>query len=252
MSEALSAYLAQVGRGLRGVAPGRRKLFLKELESHLLDEAEARGLEDEAGMAVLLREKEEPDVLARMLAERETQQVGHQWGAALAGGALLGSATGTLLFFQGFPIYLSVTFGVAHGLAVGVGLFWLRPRWKGLSLDGRLAGAALLGALLAVPLGFTRYFQGQGFILSRLYYGAYTGYLVERHSERRPWWQLAVETLAFTAFMLLLEYPLTRRLQHFSLVQVQKELVFNATLSLAVLAATSLKRALSNRFIASH
>ena len=50
MNPLLSAYLAEVERGLQGLTAGRRRLVLRELEAHLLDEAEARGLLTEEDM----------------------------------------------------------------------------------------------------------------------------------------------------------------------------------------------------------
>lgn len=249
MRAALSAYLHEVEQGLKDVSPGRRRVYLRELEGHLLDEAEARGIEDEAGMAALIAEKDPPEDVAREIQQGEGEGTSHRHGAALLSGGLLGLATGTLLWFQGFPVYLALGFGIAHGLAVGAGLFWIRPSWQRLDTEGRLAAAALLGALLAIPLGFTRYHVTQEFLLSRLYYGAFTGYLVERHSERRPLWQLALETLGFTAFMLVVEFPLTQRLTRFTLAQVYKELAFNITIALAVRGALALRGLLSSRYV---
>jgi hypothetical protein len=249
MSQALTVYLARMERGLRGMAPGRRRLFVRELESHLLDEVEALGIGDEAAMEAFLSGKESPEELARELYTGDGLETTHRYEAALASGALIGLATGTLLLIQDFRWYLVVTFGLTHGLAVGSGLIWLRPRWQRFSADGRLAISILLGALLAIPLGFTRQFNTQGFISSRLYYGAFTGYLVERHSQWRPLWVVALETVAFTAFMLVLEFYLTRRLRVFSLAQVEIELAFNATIALAVLGAMALRRFLSGRYV---
>ncbi len=249
MRTALSAYLAEVEKGLQGVSPSRRRLYLRELEGHLLDEAEARGIEEDGAMEDLLAEKDAPAAVARDFCQGEGEDASHRHGSALLSGGLLGVATGTLLFLQGFPPFLAMGFGIAHGLAVGAGLFWIRPSWQRLDTEGRLAAAALLGALLAIPLGFTRYHLTQEFLLSRLYYGAFTGYLVERHSVRRPLWQLALEVLGFTGFMLLVEYPLTQRLTRFSLAQVQKELVFNITIGLAVRSALALRGLLGRRFL---
>lgn len=249
MQAALSAYLFEVEKGLKGVSPSRRRTYLRELEGHLLDEAEARGVEDESGMASLLAEKDPPADVAREIRLGEGAGTTHRHGAALLSGGILGLATGTLLWFQGFPLYLALGFGIAHGLAVGAGLFWIRPSWQRLDTEGRLAASALLGALLAIPLGFTRYHITQEFLLSRLYYGAFTGYLVERHSQRRPLWQLALETLGFTALMLVIEFPLTHRLTRFTLGQVQKELAFNLTIALAVRGALALKGLLGRRYV---
>ncbi len=79
MSEALAAYLAEVARGLGGVARLRRRTFLRELESHLLDEAEARGIADEAGMRAMLAEKEPGGLLGREISDKEDDGLRHAW-----------------------------------------------------------------------------------------------------------------------------------------------------------------------------
>lgn len=249
MSRLLADYLAEVDLGLRGLSPGRRRLILRELENHLLDEAEARGLEDEAGMAELLREKDPPEALARDISTSEGVEASHHSGASLAAGGILGLATGVLLVLQGFPWYLGISFGVVHGLAVGTGLFWLRPRWQRLNVAGRLAVAILMGTLLAIPLGFTKYFTSQTFIWSRLFYGAFTGYLVERHGRPRPVWHVVAETALFTAFMFVLEFWILHRLRRFSLRMIEIELVFNLVIAGSVLGALWLKRQLSGRLV---
>ena len=45
MFRALEAYLAQVGSGLKGLTRRRRLTLIRELEAHLLDEAEARDID---------------------------------------------------------------------------------------------------------------------------------------------------------------------------------------------------------------
>jgi hypothetical protein len=98
------------------------------------------------------------------------------------------------------------------------------------------------GALLAIPLGFTGH---RGFLYSRLMYGAFTGYLVERHSEGRPAWQPVVETLAFTFLdFLQMAYFHPRWRYNWTL-----ELAFGFTLTLAVLVALNLRRILAGRWV---
>src|SRR5664279_4724012 len=98
MSRALEAHLAQVGSGLKGLTRRRRQTLLRELEAHMLDEAEARGIASEAAMVAMLAEKEHPSLLAEELAIGEGQDANHRGGTALAAGMIIGLATGCLLY----------------------------------------------------------------------------------------------------------------------------------------------------------
>ncbi len=244
MKQALAAYLSEVERGLGGLSSGRRRLILRELEAHLLDEAEARDIRTESQMAVLLAEKEVPGELAGELSSGEGTDANHRSETALLAGSLLGLATGGYLFLQGgWPWHLSLAFCMAHGLAVGTGIFLLRRRWQRLGNQGRVLTSMLFGTLMAIPLGFT---STRGFNVSRLVYGAFTGYMLERHSEPRPAWQAVGETLAFTVLdALLWTFVFHHRRPYAWLL----ELSFNFTLVLAVLVAIHLKRLMSGRWL---
>lgn len=244
MRQALARYLQDVEHGLRSLPSGRRRLFLRELEGHLLDEAEAKGILEEADMEALLRDKERPDDLARQLGAEEDGDATQRNETALLSGALLGAASGGYLWFQfGWPWHLSLAFAAAHGLAVGAGMFLVRPRWQRLSAGARLLAATLFGTLLAVPLGFTSF---RGFVFTRLFYGGFTGYLLERHAEKRPLWQLVLEVFTFTTFDFLMEVVLLQRLRFYHLWH---ELSFNLLLAVAVLAALRMRRALMGRWL---
>lgn len=244
MRQALASYLSDVEHGLRALSASRRRLFLRELEGHLLDEAEARGVSDEVGMEALLKEKERPEDLARELGLEDGDANGHRHETALLSGALIGAATGGYLWLQtGWPWHLSLSFAVAHGLAVGAGMFLVRPRWQRLSPVARLAASTLFGTLLAAPLGFTSF---RGFVLSRMFYGGFTGFLLERHAEKRPLWHLALEVLGFTAFDGIMEVFVLQRMRRYHLWE---ELSFNIILALAVLAAMRLRSALAARWV---
>jgi hypothetical protein len=230
--QALASYLAEVERGLQGLPSGRRRLFLRELESHLLDEAESRGLQSDTDMSALLAEKEGPQELARELSSNDEGDAAHKSETALLAGGLLGMATGGYLWLQGgWPWHLSLAFGMALG-----------PQWQRLGGQGRLLASVLFATLLAIPLGFTSL---RGFKASRLLYGAFTGYLLERHSQARPPWQPILETLAFTA----LDYLVYRCTFHHHPYVWVSEMAFNFTLALGVLVALHLKRLLSARWL---
>jgi hypothetical protein len=244
VNQALAGYLAEVELGLGGLTSGRRRLILRELEAHLRDEAEARDIQTEAQMGELLDTKERPRDLARELSDGEGTDANHRSETALLAGSLLGLATGGYLFLQGdWPWHLSLAFCMAHGLAVGAGIFLVRPRWQILGGHGRILTSILFGTLLAIPLGFT---STRGFNVSRLLYGAFTGYMLERHSQARPAWQAVGETLAFTLLdCLLYTFVFAHRRPYAWLL----ELSFNFTLALGVLVAIHLKRMLSGRWL---
>jgi len=244
VSRALEAYLAQVGSGLKGLTRRRRATLLRELEGHLLDEAEARGIESEAGMAAMLSEKEHPSLLAEELAISEGQDANHRGGTALAAGMIIGVATGVHMWgFEGWRWHIALAFASAQGLAVGAGYFWVRRHWLRLNPWARTLVAVLITGLLSIPLGFT---TRHGFRPTRLLYGAFTGFLLERHSQERPLWETLLEPVVFTVLMFILEAGILGRVR-FQWWKVPLELSFNATILLSVMLATRFKRILAER-----
>lgn len=243
MDGSVQNYLDEVARGLTDLSPSRRRLILRELEAHLLDEAEARGITDDAGFRLLISEKEAPEQLAQEIANGEDRDSTHRSETAFVAGALLGLATGGYLWLQGhWPWYLALIFGTAHGFAVGTGIFLVRNRWQRFSPGLRLAISIIFGAMLAIPLGFTGHHE---FLFSRLMYGAFTGYLVERHAAGRPAWQPIAETLGFT-FLDFLQVVLSYPRWHYYWAT---ELAFNFTLTLAVLLALNLRRIMARNWL---
>ena len=243
MSRALEAYLAQVDSGLKGLTRRRRLTLVRELQAHLLDEAEARGITSESAMAAMLAEKEHPTLLGEEIASGEGQDANHRSGTALAAGMIIGIATGGHMWFEGWRWYIAVAFAASQGLAVGAGYFWVRRYWLRLPSWGRMAVAVLTTSLLAIPLGFTTH---HGFRPTRLLYGAFTGYLLERHSQERPLWQTLLEPVVFTAFMFFLETVVLGRIR-FAWGKVPLELSFNATILLSVMVASRFRRLLAER-----
>lgn len=250
MKRPLAAYLSKVERGLQAMPPRRRRLVLRELEAHLMDEAEALGITEDGPMSRLLDAKESPLELALQLSEGDGKDLSHRHVTSLLAGALIGSITGGHLFAQGWLWYISLAFGVVHGLAVGAGFFWVRRHWQRLGDGWRLAMAIGFTALLSIPLGFT---STRGFVVTRTFYGAYTGFLLERHAQKRPIWQWALETVAFTAFIFVMEVVVFQRV-HFhwnnrGLFMILGELSFNLALQLGVVAALGLQRLLAERWV---
>jgi len=243
VSRALEGYLAQVGSGLKGLARRRRLTLVRELQAHLLDEAEARGISSESAMAAMLAEKEHPTLLAEEIACGEGQDANHRSGTALAAGMIIGIATGGHMWFEGWRWYIALAFAASQGLVVGAGYFWVRRHWLRLPSWGRMAVAVLTTSLLAIPLGFTTH---HGFRPTRLLYGAFTGYLLERHSQERPLWQTLLEPVVFTVFMFFLETVVLGRIR-FAWGKVPLELSFNATILLSVMVASRFRRLLAER-----
>jgi hypothetical protein len=243
MFRALEAYLDQVGSGLKGLSRRRRLTLLRELRAHLLDKAEARGITTESAMASLLSDKEHPVLLGEELAESEGQDANHRGGTALAAGMIIGLATGGHMWFEGWRWYICLAFAAAQGLAVGAGYFWVRRHWLRLDPWARTTVAVVITSLLSIPLGFTTH---HGFRATRLLYGAFTGYLLERHSQERPLWQSFLEPVLFTAFMFVVEAGVLGRVR-FQWWKVPLELSFNATILLSVMLALRLRRLLAER-----
>lgn len=246
MIQALATYLAELERGMKGVPARRRRLIVREIEASLLDEAEARGLASDREFKDLLEEKEAPEVLAQQFHQTDGEEASHRGGSALLAGALIGLATGGHLWFDQWRWYICLSFGLAHGLAVGAGFFWLRRHWQKLGPILRVATAMVMATILAIPLGFT---SRHGFVPTRLLYGTYTGYLLERHSDlKRPWW-LLLESSLFTAIMFFAEMVVFQRIRVFRWSALFGELSFNLTLGLGVIGALWLKRLLSERWL---
>lgn len=243
MSQALEAYLSQVSAGLRGLSRRRRLTLIRELEAHLRDEAEARGISSEAAMGAMLAGKEHPSLLAEEIATGEGQDANHRNSTALAAGLVIGLATGCHLLFEGRRWYITLAFAAAQGLAVGAGYFWGRRHWLRLNPTARSIVVTLTTLLLSIPLGFTTH---HGFRPTRILYGAFTGYLLERHSQERPLWQTLLEPVAFTALMFLVEVVLLGRIR-FEWWKVPQELSFNATILLSVMLAHRIRRLLAER-----
>ena len=245
MSDALDLYLAELERGLGNLPRGRRRLFLRELHAHLLDEAQARGLESEAELRLLISEKEPPALLAAEIAESDEGSSSHRGEAAILAGSLIGIATGVTKWVMGAPWYLCLGWGVALGLALCASLFSLRRHWQRHPLPLRLTAAILLGTFLAIPLGFT----GQGFWGWRLCYGAFLGYMVERHCQRRPLWQLLADTLGFTVLTVVVDLYFFCPEKHFEWLVLGRLLCLNSSISFALLWAMALNRLLSERWV---
>ena len=256
MTAALASYLAEVEAGLRTAPSRNRRRILRELESHLLDEAEARGLETEAEFRALLRDKEHPRDLAREILAGEDDGFRHRSGTKLLAGALLGATTGGYMFvvLRHQPV-IALAYGLAQGLLVAGGLFWLRRSWQLLPPPMRLLTATLFGTLLALPLGFTS--ASNTFAWTRLLYGGFTGFLAERlmreraHSAVREAVYWALENLIFTGLLYLVAASLLHRIPWPDADRFVRAMSFNLILQLGVWAALWLHRTLDGRWVLS-
>lgn len=245
MCEALASYISEVEQGLRRVPRGRRRLFLRELEAHLLDEADARGIADEVGMQGLLAEKDPPERIAAELTTQDEGDTTRRREISLMAGGVIGLATGAMLWFQEYPWYLCLGWCTALGLAVGTSLFFMRSNWQRLSPSRRMMAAIVFGTLLSIPLGYA----GTRFWPLRLLYGAFLGYLVERYTDRRPIWQLVLDAMAFSIMVMAIDLCILCREKVFSLWMLSRVLGMNFTIAFAVLAAMGLKRFMQERSV---
>jgi Zn-dependent membrane protease YugP len=256
MTDALASYLAEVEAGLRTAPTRNRRRILRELESHLLDEAEARGLASEAEIRAMLRDKEHPRELAREILASEDEGFRHRSGTKLLAGAVIGAATGGYMFIvlRHQPV-IALAYGLAQGLLVAGGLFWLRRYWQLLPPGLRLLTATLFGTVLALPLGFTS--ASNVFAWTRLLYGGFTGFLAERllrerrHSAVREAFTWLLENLAFTVLLYLVAVPLLKRIPWPDAEHFVRAMSFNLILQLGVWAALRLHRLLDERWVLS-
>jgi len=256
MTSALASYLAEVEAGLR-TAPGRsRRRILRELESHLLDEADARGIVDEADFRALLRDKEHPRDLAREILASDDAGFRHRGLTKLLAGTLVGATTGGYMFaVLNHQLLVAVAYGLAQGLLVAGGLFWLRRGWSFMPPASRLLTATLFGTLLALPLGFTT--GGGSFAWTRLLYGGFTGYLAERLMRERSCsagreillWVL--ENAVFTVLLYGVASGLLHRIPWPAADKVIRAMSFNLILQVGVWAALRLHRLLDERWVLS-
>jgi hypothetical protein len=248
----LAAYLEQVERGLAPLPRRRRRELVRELEANLLDEAESLGLASEEAVGAVLREKESPEEIARELVATEAENARHRRHTKLLAGSAIGLATGGYLFILGLwldrPWRMSLSIGMALGLAVGVGIFWARPRWQRLGPGLRILLAMALGTLLATPMGFV---PGHTFLWTWLSYGTFAGYLVERFQSGRRASGWVADNLIFTILLFVL---VTIQQRHWVLEWsawqvVMRSMLFNFVLQAAVWGGLHLHRLLDGQWL---
>lgn len=249
----LAAYLGEVERGLSALPRRRRVELIRELEASLLDEAESLGLASEEAMGAVLREKEAPAEIARELVATESENARHRRRTKLMAGAAIGLATGGYLFILGLyldrPWRMSLSIGLAMGLAVGMGMFWARSRWQRMPAGVRILLAMALGTLLATPMCFTVPGESHWAWLS---YGTFAGYLVERfQSGPRPLLGWVGDNLAFTGLLFAL---VTVQMGHWFLepgdwMTVVRSILFNFVLQASVWGGLHLHRVLDGHWL---
>lgn len=248
----MAAYLEEVERGLSALPRRRRRELIRELEANMIEEAETLGLASETAVAAVLKDKEAPADIARELVAAETENSRHRRHTKLLAGMAIGLATGGYLFILGLyldrPWRMSLTIGLALGLAVGVGIFWVRAHWQRMHPAFRVLMAMALGTLLATPMGFV---AGHTFNWSWLSYGTFAGYLVERfQSGRRPlgW---VMDNLAFTALLFTLVTIQQRQsvLDWSSWQLVMRSMLFNFVLQAGVWGGLHLHRLLDGHWL---
>jgi hypothetical protein len=193
----------------------------------------------------MLAEKDPPQQIAAELTRQDEGDTSRRREISLMAGAIIGLATGAILWFQEHPWYLCLGWCTALGLAVGTSLFFMRSNWQRLSPSRRMMAAVVLGTLLSIPLGYA----GTRFWPLRLLYGAFLGYLVERYTDRRPIWQLVFDTTAFSSLVLAIDLCILCPEKVFSLWMLSRTLGMNFTIAFAVLGAMGFKRFMQERSV---
>lgn len=248
----MAAYLVEVESGLSALPGRRRRELIRELEANLLEEAESLGLASEEAVAEVLRYKESPADIARELVAAEADNSRHRRHTKLMAGSAIGLATGGYLFFLGLyldrPWRMSLSVGLALGLAVGVGIFWTRSRWQRLHPGLRYFIAMGLATLLATPMGFA---VGHTFHWTWLSYGTFAGYLVERFQSRRRPLEWVMDNLIFTTLLFTL---VTLQQRHWLLDWdawdiVLRSMLFNFVLQAGVWGGLHLHRLLDGHWL---
>ncbi|HLO66850.1 MAG TPA: hypothetical protein VK188_07510 [Holophaga sp.] len=192
--KALDAFMAQVEARLGGIRPGRRRRLLVDLREHLR-EAVLEGEGPEGLLAGL-----DPADLAESLTRSESARVTQRALASLAATIAPALLCATFMVASHRGWIHAGAFGVGYGLSVGFALFWFRERWMGWGIWARAAAPAL-GALAAIPWAFM---LSSRFEAPMLFYGAASGFLLERMARPMPWhaWILHNALLTGLAFLL--------------------------------------------------
>jgi len=191
---ALDAFLAQVDARLEGIRAGRRRRLLADLRDHLR-EAILEGEGPEGILADL-----DPADLAEGLVRSESVRVTRRIVASLAATIAPALLCASFMVAARKSWLHAGAFGVGYGLSVGFALFWFRDRWLAWGAWARAAAPAL-GALAAIPWAFM---LSSEFETPMLFYGAASGYLLERAARPMPWYAWVVQNLLLTALAFLL------------------------------------------------
>lgn len=200
MDESLRAYLRSVDRELTGVEPVRRARLLRELEAELLSELDTLS-GDSGPIKAILARREDPAELGRALAQTEAETL--RVRLVVATGGALAMTLGAGLYFtfkEVIPWRVALIFGLTQGGAVGFVLLSLRHLWQGKGPALRRLWAVLLGVLGALPWSLL---FGARFHPEIVPYGAYLGWLSERHADGVGPAGWVLDNLAFTLLMTL-------------------------------------------------
>lgn len=233
---------------------GQRGRLLKELESHLLDEADSRNVRNDEDMRTLLAEKDDPENLARDLCQGEASDFLHRHKTSLLAGLIIGLVGGLFLWFDGKPLRFSVLFGLIHGLVTGTALFCARRHWLRLGPNGRTLSSILLASLMAFPLAYLR--RNGAFVPSWILYGAWFGYLFERFNGRtRSSWVWIIENLLMSCLVFTVEAKLYNWFfsERTTLAAISRympvEMGLNAAIQSSVYCAVRLREHLAQRWL---
>lgn len=245
MDESLLRYLREVERELARVEPLRRRRLIRELEEELLSELDT--LSGGSGpIKAILERREDPAELGRALARMEEETLRLRLVVATGGALAMTVGAGAyFLFKEVIPWRIALIFGVTQGGAVGFILLFLRHFWQGRGIGLRRLWAVLLGALAALPWSLL---FGLRFHPEIVPYGAFLGWLVERHVDPvgpRGW---VVDNLGFTVLMAVQDRFFNPG-AHGDWSEVPGLLLFHACLQLGVAGAMAWRRRLRGSWI---
>lgn len=197
----LQAFLGRVEQGLRGLPTGRRARVLEDLEAHLVDGLEAEARRDPAFRAETYFAGQDPEALARALVQAESRIILQRSVAAILAALALALPMAAFMLAAGHRAPRALVFATGYGLSVGFALLWFRDRWWGLRPALRWLASLGTGTVAAIPWAFL---LNARFDAPMIFYGALSGFFLQRYSRKRSWRIWLGDNLWVTATAFLL------------------------------------------------
>ncbi len=197
----LDAFIRQMEPKLSSLARWRRRRLLTELKDHLEESLRAAKDEDpEHGPQDLMASLDREGLAAEIL-QAEATYFTQRILTVLLSCLVLGSLNTLFMKASGRTWPHALGFGAGYGFSVGFALFWLRDRWQWGNPWIRWVSAVFIGAIAAVPWAFM--LNGR-FDAPMTFYGAISGFLLERFSRSMHWQFWLLDNLWITAVAMLL------------------------------------------------